>query len=381
MTCILSEYILYLKRHLFKRKEKQKYGKDVRKSGLRGGGTRRLSFFPIAFCEREQLGEQIELTTAGESLLQVKKTVFVILNLFQDLKRRLRKCTSLSRERVEKEIFANPKLTHLREKQAEFTLVKKSKVCHNSDMIHLNNNFDLRFTPHPSLKKKAAFTLAEVLITLGIIGVVAAMTIPAIISKYQHKALESAFKKSYSNLMQAMVYAEPELISDITGSGVVTGDSEFYNKLWERYKIIEDLTAHNKFNMVNVYSQGVKTYNKKADADTACPQLPNLVVSDGSSVGGMFNCAGNWVVIDTNGPYKKPNAVGHDIFYFAVDSKTKRLFPLGSSIVSGYWNFSNQEQYCSIDSSNARNGYACTAFALSNKCPDDESKTYWECLP
>ena len=244
-----------------------------------------------------------------------------------------------------------------------------------------NDKLSSRFTLHSSLKKRAAFTLAEILITLGIIGVVAAMTLPTVIAKYQHKALESAFKKSYSNLMQAMVYAEPELISDITGGGAVTHNSEFYNKLWERYKIIEDLTARNQFNMSKIYQDGPKTYNKKAKANIDCPQLPNLVVSDGSAIGGMFNCAGNWVVIDTNGPYKKPNAVGHDVFYFAVDSKTKRLFPLGSNIVTGYWNYSNQEQYCSVNSSNTQNGFACTAFALINKCPDDEAKTYWDCLP
>lgn len=51
--------------------------------------------------------------------------------------------------------------------------------------------------------KKIGFTLAEVLITLGIIGVVAAMTMPTLVSKYRQRALETAFKKTYSNLMQA----------------------------------------------------------------------------------------------------------------------------------------------------------------------------------
>ena len=51
-------------------------------------------------------------------------------------------------------------------------------------------------TLHPSLKKRAAFTLAEVLITLGIIGVVAAMTMPAIISSYQKKTDCIAVKES-----------------------------------------------------------------------------------------------------------------------------------------------------------------------------------------
>lgn len=57
---------------------------------------------------------------------------------------------------------------------------------------------------------KYAFTLAEVLITLGIIGIVAAMTLPALIQKNNSIALETAFKKSYSNLYNAymMVIAE-----------------------------------------------------------------------------------------------------------------------------------------------------------------------------
>ena len=53
-----------------------------------------------------------------------------------------------------------------------------------------------------SLFKKCAFTLAEVLITLGIIGVVAAMTIPTLTTNYRHKALEAQFKKNYSILSQ-----------------------------------------------------------------------------------------------------------------------------------------------------------------------------------
>lgn len=38
-----------------------------------------------------------------------------------------------------------------------------------------------------------AFTLAEVLITLGIVGVVAALTLPGLISKYKAKRLHSQF--------------------------------------------------------------------------------------------------------------------------------------------------------------------------------------------
>ena len=49
-------------------------------------------------------------------------------------------------------------------------------------------------------KKTQAFTLAEVLITLGIIGVVAAITMPTVIAKVQDKVLMNQFKKAYSIL-------------------------------------------------------------------------------------------------------------------------------------------------------------------------------------
>ena len=60
------------------------------------------------------------------------------------------------------------------------------------------------------LKKKAAFTLAEVLITLGIIGIVAAMTLPTLIANYQKKVVETRLIAFYSKINQAyrMSYAE-----------------------------------------------------------------------------------------------------------------------------------------------------------------------------
>ncbi len=45
-------------------------------------------------------------------------------------------------------------------------------------------------------KIKLAFTLSEVLITLGIIGVVSAMTIPTLISKYQKHIVEANLQES-----------------------------------------------------------------------------------------------------------------------------------------------------------------------------------------
>ena len=57
---------------------------------------------------------------------------------------------------------------------------------------------------------KKAFTLAEVLITLGIIGVVAAMTMPTLIANHRKSAASAKLKKFYSVMSQAVILAEAE---------------------------------------------------------------------------------------------------------------------------------------------------------------------------
>lgn len=56
-----------------------------------------------------------------------------------------------------------------------------------------------------------AFTLAEVLITLGIIGVVAALTMPALIAKYDEMVIVNKLKRSYSEIANAIELRKLEL--------------------------------------------------------------------------------------------------------------------------------------------------------------------------
>ena len=60
------------------------------------------------------------------------------------------------------------------------------------------------------MKKFYAFTLAEVLITLGIIGVVAAMTMPTVIKNYQKKQAATQMRKTYAVLENALAMAKAE---------------------------------------------------------------------------------------------------------------------------------------------------------------------------
>ncbi len=88
------------------------------------------------------------------------------------------------------------------------------RICKVQDAKYVSEAHRKHLFPYSPItlftSKKAAFTLAEVLITLGIIGVVAAMTIPTLIVNYQKKATASKVKKAYAELAQALRLAQAE---------------------------------------------------------------------------------------------------------------------------------------------------------------------------
>lgn len=68
-----------------------------------------------------------------------------------------------------------------------------------------------------------AFTLAEILITLGIIGVVAAITIPMLMTKYHRIIVENRLKDSYAIMSNAVKMAEEEYGVGFEPTDVLTG--------------------------------------------------------------------------------------------------------------------------------------------------------------
>lgn len=92
-------------------------------------------------------------------------------------------------------------------------------------------SFDYKMGGKMPLNKncKFAFTLAEMLITLGIIGVVATMTIPNLISNYRKHVIETRLLKFYTTVNQALKLAEYDYGEmdgwDELGSGFITDES------------------------------------------------------------------------------------------------------------------------------------------------------------
>ena len=87
---------------------------------------------------------------------------------------------------------------------------------------------------------KRGFTLAEVLITLGIIGVVASMTMPVLIGSYKKKAAVSQLKKVYSSLLQSVEFSKLEN-GDIADWNWSLGSYEFFMKyLGSNFQIVQN---------------------------------------------------------------------------------------------------------------------------------------------
>jgi len=121
-----------------------------------------------------------------------------------------------------------------------------------------------RFNILSNYKNCTAFTLAEVLITLGIIGVVAAMTMPAVIKNYKKHVTETKLKSAYSQISQLlekvnyendMMFAPAEL-SEYAGYNYNLSDAVFKKYFAPYIKIVKELNKNDRFNICNYQGEG-----------------------------------------------------------------------------------------------------------------------------
>ena len=182
--------------------------------------------------------------------------------------------------------------------------------------------------------KKSAFTLAEVLITLGVIGVVAAMTMPALISNHNKSVVEARLSKAYNVFSNAIRLSEIDngMMKDWP-TGANLDMDHFWNAYIKPYfvgaKLCLDCTECGYPNNCNTEPvrqkwSGNGNWSLNSDSSRMLFQLNDGTViffprntfhSDGSPayVSSLF--------IDINGP-KKPNEAGRDVFYFDRNYKS-----------------------------------------------------------
>ena len=242
---------------------------------------------------------------------------------------------------------------------------------------------------------KQGFTLAEVLVTMGIIGVVAAITMPTLTGSSNSKQLQAQFNTAHSLLSQA-VYT----VAGQKGPGLKVLYGTFANNTYANAGEITNLIYRQlKTDGRCSYNVSeIQNYNGTKSGDAVYidrgTKAPNTRLANGMCVN-VTVCANEInITIDTNGT-KKPNKLGHDIFFFDIDS-SDQLHPKASEAFTeqDYQNALRQDANadtpnlsgqlgnpCSATSQQAGNGLGCAYWALSNKNPDDNSKTYWDNLP
>ena len=232
--------------------------------------------------------------------------------------------------------------------------------------------------------KNNAFTLAEVLITLGIVGVVAVMTIPTVIKNIQHKTLESQFKKSYSQLSQVIEQLRMEY-----GTLSSSEYSVFNEFIESKYKKLKTVAAYDNayVNSRKTYSNSIAGQGIRVDCfGPAAWHSKRFISVDGSFIATCTNpSAGMRISLDTNG-YKGPNKFGYDIFFFQLrNMKLNYISSSSRNCVEAdncqNTTLVNEVSTCLRNSTNLTNGLSCARYAITNTCPDDSSKKYWECLP
>ena len=182
------------------------------------------------------------------------------------------------------------------------------------------------------MKRHFGFTLAEVLITLGIIGVVAAMTIPTLIQKHQKQTILTQLKKAYSELGQAIQLAEVENESREYWDFSLSGE-QFFKTYLSHYIKINETTSNKLRQNTKYYNMSGQEYNGGYIWNN------NYIVTTNSGYTLFFetwnDTRNQYIFIDVNSPSKGPNTFGKDLHSFLL-WKDKGLQPL--NVLSDYSN-------------------------------------------
>lgn len=182
-------------------------------------------------------------------------------------------------------------------------------------------------------KIKPAFTLAEVLITLGVIGVVAALTLPALITNYKKKSTVEQLKVAYSTLSQA-VEASKKDHEDISYWDFSLKTDAFVNEYLAQYLKLTNIGAYKPGQNYFFYHLGANTYDITyqsvifhSTAKAYVYSLPNgMLVTIAVYKSHTFNIGTCVMRIDINGT-AKPNMLGKDVFAFTFTDSYPKLTP------------------------------------------------------
>lgn len=189
-------------------------------------------------------------------------------------------------------------------------------------MSEINNKYkasllmQIPYNINYSIKSRYGFTLAEVLITLGIIGILAAITIPVLINAIQENQYKTAYKKAYSVLSQALLKAYYDnTLTPINGTA--GGEVEF-PVIQNEFSVSKACDWQHR---TECWDSSGELYRAETGSTNAVPSF-----IDKSGMAWRLRAVDaamltQNILVDTNGS-KPPNKYGQDRFPFGfvVDS-------------------------------------------------------------
>lgn len=216
--------------------------------------------------------------------------------------------------------------------------------------------------------KKLGFTLAEVLITLGIIGIVAEMTIPTIINNVHEIQYKVGTKKAYQVLNEATLRLNIDSDLDVSTS-ITLADS--YAKVLNYSQMLPGKEALGGINY-RYYKTNITAFDFNQSSSLL------FILADGSIVSDWINwptCSqtnnlkappndcGEFFV-DTNGS-KSPNMIGKDVVYFWLIRKDNAymLVPEGNEQAYG----ATDNRLCTNPGTSDNPGQGCTIYYILDK--------------
>lgn len=174
-----------------------------------------------------------------------------------------------------------------------------------------------------SHNSEKAFTLAEVLITLMIIGILALLTLPQLIQSWQDIGYKTAYRNAYSDVNQAfqMAMVKEEILNNIPLYDERHGEN--FKALSKQFKTVKTCFASN-----------IKECWECANGEAGVDSPPSYLGCHSTGYSFMDNTGRSWssftksenvFLMDTNS-FKPPNKLGKDRFVFSFRSKDNQRY-------------------------------------------------------
>lgn len=229
-------------------------------------------------------------------------------------------------------------------------------------------------------RNRLAFTLAEILIVLGVIGIVAEMTIPTLVANTTEQANRAAFKSIFADLTQA-TNSIANANGGLTSAFSTVGDcGDFRNLFLPYFKYVKTCEENSFTCWHNVNTTPIKTNSGTnmgmGGSTTWSSAFAGMQLSNGAFIrfrpANLGECNSTdplcaMIFVDVNG-FKKPNVFGRDIYYAEIVYPNGLIPCISWSTTPIRMNQSDVDTYCSKSCNDPDYcGATCSAKVIYNQ--------------